>query len=138
MRFFPSYISQLISIAIMLAVVRSFRCRSIRAPRSLSVASVGSKGSVGSVGVRLASTRLRSEVSSESVVGSGVGASGGSVGSVVSGGKGSGGGINIYSTSKEEISALLAEWGQPSFRAKQIHSWMFDKGTYDTYILYTI
>jgi len=41
------------------------------------------------------------------------------------------GGVNIYSASKEEISALLKEWGQPAFRAKQIHQWMFDKGVTD-------
>jgi len=38
---------------------------------------------------------------------------------------------NFYNHSEDEIKLLLKEWGQPSFRAQQIHSWVFEKGVTD-------
>ena len=38
---------------------------------------------------------------------------------------------NFYNDSEEDIKLLLKEWGQPAFRAQQIHSWVFEKGVTD-------
>jgi len=38
---------------------------------------------------------------------------------------------NFYNHSEEDIKLLLKEWGQPAFRAQQIHSWVFEKGVTD-------
>jgi hypothetical protein len=38
---------------------------------------------------------------------------------------------NLYSLSQQQLEALLVEWGQPKFRSKQLHSWLYDKGVDD-------
>ena len=38
---------------------------------------------------------------------------------------------NLYSLSTQQLEALLVEWGQPKFRSKQLHSWLYDKGVDD-------
>ncbi len=35
--------------------------------------------------------------------------------------------INLYSLNLDELGNLLAEWGEPRFRAKQIRSWLYDR-----------
>ncbi|NDJ60926.1 MAG: bifunctional tRNA (adenosine(37)-C2)-methyltransferase TrmG/ribosomal RNA large subunit methyltransferase RlmN, partial [Chloroflexi bacterium] len=35
--------------------------------------------------------------------------------------------INLYEYSQAELADLLAAWGEPRFRAKQIWSWLYDK-----------
>ncbi len=35
--------------------------------------------------------------------------------------------INLYELTQEELTNLLAEWGEPKFRAKQIWEWLYDK-----------
>lgn len=37
--------------------------------------------------------------------------------------------VNIYSVTKDEMSATLKSWNQPTFRAKQISQWLYDKGS---------
>lgn len=43
----------------------------------------------------------------------------------------SSGGVNFYGSTKEDLAALLASWGQPSYRVKQINEWVFEKGITD-------
>lgn len=38
---------------------------------------------------------------------------------------------NFYALSIKDLEELLKEWGQPGFRAKQIWSWVYDKGVSD-------
>ena len=38
---------------------------------------------------------------------------------------------NLYSLSVQDLEALLVGWGQPKFRSKQLHSWLYDKGVDD-------
>jgi 23S rRNA (adenine2503-C2)-methyltransferase len=35
--------------------------------------------------------------------------------------------MNLYELTQEELTNLLAEWGEPKFRAKQIREWLYDK-----------
>lgn len=35
--------------------------------------------------------------------------------------------INLYDLSLEELTALLAQWGEPAYRAKQIWTWLYDQ-----------
>ncbi len=35
--------------------------------------------------------------------------------------------INLYALTQDELVALLASWGEPSFRAKQVWDWLYDK-----------
>ncbi|MEZ4315966.1 MAG: 23S rRNA (adenine(2503)-C(2))-methyltransferase RlmN [Myxococcota bacterium] len=39
--------------------------------------------------------------------------------------------IDLVSLSAEELGALLASWGEKSFRAKQVYGWLYDKGALD-------
>jgi 23S rRNA (adenine2503-C2)-methyltransferase len=39
--------------------------------------------------------------------------------------------FSIYNLSENELKSLLLEWKQPSFRAKQIFSWLYEKGARD-------
>ncbi|MAS36220.1 MAG: 23S rRNA (adenine(2503)-C(2))-methyltransferase RlmN [Anaerolineaceae bacterium] len=41
--------------------------------------------------------------------------------------------INLYELSKDELTHLLGEWGEPKFRAQQIWDWLYEKrvGDYD-------
>lgn len=41
--------------------------------------------------------------------------------------------INLYELSKDELTYLLGEWGEPKFRAQQIWDWLYEKrvGDYD-------
>jgi 23S rRNA (adenine2503-C2)-methyltransferase len=39
--------------------------------------------------------------------------------------------MNIYAFSEEDLAKILKEWKEPSFRAKQITSWLYEKGTRD-------
>ena len=36
--------------------------------------------------------------------------------------------VNLYALEPEELEALLAGWGQPRFRAKQLWGWMYERG----------
>jgi 23S rRNA (adenine2503-C2)-methyltransferase len=35
--------------------------------------------------------------------------------------------IDLYALSREELTALLADWGEPKFRANQLWEWLYDK-----------
>ena len=35
--------------------------------------------------------------------------------------------INLYALTQAEVSDLLAEWGEPRFRAQQVWNWLYDK-----------
>ena len=39
--------------------------------------------------------------------------------------------INFYTSTEEELKTVLVGMGQPSFRAKQIRQWVYDKGVLD-------
>lgn len=39
--------------------------------------------------------------------------------------------FSIYNLNEEELKVFLAEWKEPSFRAKQIYNWMYEKGVKD-------
>lgn len=39
--------------------------------------------------------------------------------------------INLYGLSKEQLTDLLLEWGEPKFRAKQLWEWLYDKRVAD-------
>lgn len=41
--------------------------------------------------------------------------------------------INLYDLSFDEVTALLADWGEPGFRAKQLWGWLYDRrvGTFE-------
>lgn len=39
--------------------------------------------------------------------------------------------VNFFGTSEEELKTLLKDWGQQSYRSKQIREWVFDKGVQD-------
>lgn len=43
----------------------------------------------------------------------------------------SSGKINFYSLNEDLLTATLTSWGQPRFRAKQVWSWVYDKGVID-------
>ena len=43
----------------------------------------------------------------------------------------SAGKLNFYTTSEVDFVALMKQWGQPAFRAKQVRSWVYDKGVLD-------
>ena len=34
--------------------------------------------------------------------------------------------LNLYSLSLESLKTLMKEWGEPAYRAKQIHEWLYD------------
>ena len=36
--------------------------------------------------------------------------------------------VNLYDLTMPELESLLREHGQPAFRAKQVHRWLYDKG----------
>lgn len=36
--------------------------------------------------------------------------------------------INLYTLDIDELSALMVQWGQPRFRAKQLWKWMYERG----------
>jgi hypothetical protein len=38
---------------------------------------------------------------------------------------------NLYSLSAHDLETLLVGWGQPKFRSKQLHTWLYDKGVDD-------
>jgi hypothetical protein len=38
---------------------------------------------------------------------------------------------NLYSLSAQDLETLLVGWGQPKFRSKQLHTWLYDKGVDD-------
>jgi 23S rRNA (adenine2503-C2)-methyltransferase len=38
---------------------------------------------------------------------------------------------NLYAISQQELANLLAEWGEPSFRAKQIWEWLYERRVVD-------
>ncbi len=35
--------------------------------------------------------------------------------------------INLYELTQDELVDLLKQWGEPAFRAKQVHEWLYDK-----------
>jgi 23S rRNA (adenine2503-C2)-methyltransferase len=35
--------------------------------------------------------------------------------------------INLYELTPEQLADLLKSWGEPTFRAKQIWAWLYDK-----------
>lgn len=35
--------------------------------------------------------------------------------------------VNLYALTQDELVALLASWGEPSFRAKQVWDWLYEK-----------
>jgi 23S rRNA (adenine2503-C2)-methyltransferase len=35
--------------------------------------------------------------------------------------------INLYDLSQEDLAELLVSWGEPSFRARQLHDWLYNK-----------
>jgi 23S rRNA (adenine2503-C2)-methyltransferase len=39
--------------------------------------------------------------------------------------------INLYALSLAELTALLTDWGEPKFRAKQLYEWLYDKRVTD-------
>jgi hypothetical protein len=39
--------------------------------------------------------------------------------------------VDLYALSDDELAALLVEWQQPKFRAKQILDWLYEKGVSD-------
>lgn len=39
--------------------------------------------------------------------------------------------VNFYGVPEDELVALLKEWKQPAFRAKQIRGWVYDNGVED-------
>jgi 23S rRNA (adenine2503-C2)-methyltransferase len=39
--------------------------------------------------------------------------------------------LNFYATPETELISLLQSWGHPSYRAKQIREWVYDKGSHD-------
>ena len=39
--------------------------------------------------------------------------------------------VDFYTVGEEELKTTLSSWGEPSFRAKQIRSWIYDKGVLD-------
>jgi 23S rRNA (adenine2503-C2)-methyltransferase len=36
--------------------------------------------------------------------------------------------LNLYALSEPELAAALAAWGEPSFRAKQVRKWIYERG----------
>ena len=39
--------------------------------------------------------------------------------------------IDLYALDRDALTALLKQWGQPAFRAKQVWHWLHDKGVSD-------
>ena len=39
--------------------------------------------------------------------------------------------VNLYSLSVQQLEDLLMGWGQPKYRSKQLHKWLYERGVED-------